>query len=239
MTPKGDAPRSQLGLAGGVRRLAVLVLALVLPAVALAANTDPQERFTVADKRKAAGLVLKRSDFVAGWKQTPPTPDDPSEFECSGAPDQSDLVLTGEAEANFVSAQGVPLVFSVANLYKTRSQAVAGWTRSVAGPVVRCMTQAIEQGFSDRGATAKVTRKGTIPFPRYAARGAAYRFSFQIAQSANGQTTTLPFTMHIVVLGRGRGDVMLMSMGVGNGVALAELKRLARVTAQRLAAASL
>ena len=239
MTLKGDSHNSKIRLSPGVRRLAVLMLALALPAVALAADTDPQERFTSTDKRKALGTVLKRGDFAAGWRQMPATTDSPNDFECEGAPDQSDLVLTGEAEGNFASAQGLPTIFSVANVYRTRAQAVTGWTRTVKGPVVRCMAQGIEQGFSGNGVKATVIRKGTLAFPRYAERSAAYRFSFDVSQVANGRTSTKRFTVHLVVVGRGRGDVMLMAMGPGNGVAAAELRAFARVTAQRLAAARL
>ena len=52
------------------RRLAlVLVVVLAVPALALAADTDPKKRINPADQRKAASIVLKRADFVAGWKK--------------------------------------------------------------------------------------------------------------------------------------------------------------------------
>ena len=51
------------------RRLAlVLLVVLAVPALALAADTDPKKRINPADQRKARSIVLKRTDFVAGWK---------------------------------------------------------------------------------------------------------------------------------------------------------------------------
>ena len=219
-----------------MRRLAVLLLALALPAVAFAAETDPQKRFTAADNAKAASIVLKRADFAAGWKRMPATPDSPDEFRCAGYdPDQSDLVLTGEAQADFTAAEGSPAVVTVANVFKTRAQATASWTRTVKAPLLRCLTQALQEAFAKQGTKATVTRKGVIAFPRYAPRTAAYRFSFDVSQGAR----TIPFTIHLVGLGHGRGDAMLMTMGLGSGLPLAQVKSLARLTAQRLAAARL
>ena len=218
-----------------MRRLAVL-LALALPAVAFAADTDPQKRFTAADTAKAASIVLKRADFAAGWKRMPATPDSPDEFRCAGYdPDQSDLVLTGEAQADFTAAEGSPAVVTVANVFKTRAQATASWTRTVKAPLLRCLTQALQEAFAKQGTKATVTGKRAIAFPRYAPRTAAYRFSFDVSQGAR----TIPFTIHLVGLGHGRGDAMLMTMGLGSGLPLAQVKSLARLTAQRLAAARL
>ena len=53
------------------RRLALLLLVvLAVPAIALAADTDPQRKINAGDERKAASIVLKRTDFAAGWKRT-------------------------------------------------------------------------------------------------------------------------------------------------------------------------
>ena len=43
----------------------------------------------------------------------------------------------------------------------------------------------------------------------------------------------------MVALGHGRGDVLLMTVGLGPGVPIADLRTLAKRTAQRLAAARL
>jgi hypothetical protein len=242
MTLKGDAQGSQLGLAAGVRRrlAAVLLLTLCVPALALAANTDPQKRFTAADNAKAGTLVLRKSDFVAGWKRDAVTAEDETEFSCPNyRPDQSDLVLTGEAKANFSGPDALPSVFSVANVYRTRREATLAWARSAKPALVPCVASMLEKEFEGNGTPATVTRKGSIAFPRYAQRTVAYRFTFDLTYMQNGKKTTVPMTIHMVALGQGRGDVFLMTIAFGSGVPMADLKAFAKVTAQRLAAAKL
>ena len=58
------------------RRLAIFLIAcLVVPAIALAADTDPKKRLTPADQAKARSTILKPTDFAAGWKRAPASPD--------------------------------------------------------------------------------------------------------------------------------------------------------------------
>jgi hypothetical protein len=45
--------------------------------------------------------------------------------------------------------------------------------------------------------------------------------------------------MHLIALGSGRGDSILLTFGLGDGVPNAELRRYAKLTATRLAAAKL
>ena len=90
------------------RRLLLLVLVvLALPALALAAATDPKKQINPADQRKAASIVLKRPDvIVPGWKKVATIPNSAAEPGCPGYnPDQSDLILTGEASNNYEGGQ--------------------------------------------------------------------------------------------------------------------------------------
>lgn len=227
-----------------MRRLAVpllvVALAVVAPgAVALAAETDPQKRLTAADKAKAASTILRRSDFPAGWRRNAVTPST-SDFSCPGySPKQSDLVLTGEAMAEFTGPQGVPSISSVANVYRTRREAGLAWARSVSPALVACAARMFELETEKRGVEVTVTRKGAFAFPSYSPRSAAYRIGLTMSAAPNGTTQSVPFTIHMVALGHGRGDVLLMTVGLGPGVPIADLRTLARRTAQRLAAARL
>lgn len=223
------------------RRLAaVLLIALVVPAAALAASTDPQRRIDPADQRKAGSIVLKRSDFVAGWRKTASTADGGSDYQCAGyRPDQSDLTLTGDAEADFASAQGFPLISSTANVYKTRTQAMAAWTRSDRPGLAPCAAKLLKEEIEKDGGTVILGRAGKIAFPRLAPRTSAYRISFQVATTNAGQASTVPFTVHLVALGHGRGDATLLALAVGNGIPQADLRAFAKLTAARLAAAKL
>jgi hypothetical protein len=223
------------------RRLLVLSIAcLALPALALAADTDPKRQINAVDQRKAVSIVLKRSDFVAGWKKVPSAADTDMDTSCPGYnPDQSDLVLTGEAEVDFEASGGFPTVSSIANVYKTRRDAVAAWTRSAKPALASCLAQLLKREVEKGGGTVMIAKSGAIAFPKLAPRTVAYRVGFTVTVMRAGETTKIPFTLHVVVLGNGRGDCALITFAFGNGLPTADLRAFAKVTAARLAAAKL
>lgn len=223
------------------RRLAlVLLVVLAVPALALAADTDPKERFTKADMAKARSVVLRKTDFVAGWKRVPSSDDD-SDLTCPGFnPDGSDLTLTGQAEADFGHAQGLPIIFSFVDVYVSRADAVASWTRVIKPQLVGCLAHVLREGFAEKGGKVTITKQGRVAFPKLAPRTAAFRIATKVTVEQQGQApTTVPFTIHLVALGHGRGDAGVMAMGVGAGVPMSDLRAFAKLTAARLAAAKL
>lgn len=223
------------------RRLLLFVLAvLALPALALAAGTDPKKQINPVDQRNAASIVLNRTDFVPGWKKLPNTPDTGEDPSCPGYnPDQSDLILTGEVEATFQGAAAVPSVTSFSNIFKTKRDALASWTRSVKPALARCAGLFLKQGIEKEGGKATIAKQGQIAFPKFAPRTAAYRVVVNLSVTEAGKTTTVPFTLHLVALGNGRGDTGLMTIGLGNGIPGADLRAFAKLLAGRLAAAKL
>lgn len=222
------------------RLLALLIACLALPALALAADTDPKKQINPVDQRKAASIVLKRSDFVAGWKKVPSAPDTDADNSCPGYnPDQSDLVLTGEVEADFETSDGIPAVSSVANVYKTKGDAVKAWTRSAKPALASCLAQVLKREVEKTGGKVAIAKSGVIAFPKLAPRTVAYRVGFNVRVTEAGKTTAIPFTLHVVVLGNGRGDCGLITFGLGNGLPMTDLRAFAKMTATRLGAAKL
>ena len=223
------------------RRLAlVLVVVLAVPALALAADTDPKKRINPADQRKAASIVLKRSDFVPGWTTGESRPRSNEDYNCPGYnPDQSDLVLTGEVQTEFHGAEGIPSVSSVANVYKTRREALAAWTRSAKPALAPCLARLFKQEIERDGGKVAITKSGGVAFPKVAPRTVAYRVALALTVTQAGKQTKVPFTIHVVALGNGRGDALLMTIGLGAGVPMADLRAFAKLTAARLAAAKL
>jgi hypothetical protein len=144
---------------------------LALPALALAAATDPKKQINPVDQRKAASIVLKRTDFVAGWKKVPNEP--------------------------------------------------------------------VKQGIEKQGGKAAIVKQGQIAFPKLAPRTAAYRVVINVSHTQAGQTTTVPFTLHVIAIGNGRGDASLVTFGLGNGIPGADLRAFAKLLAGRLATAKL
>ena len=221
------------------RRLLLVVFAvLALPALALAAATDPTKQINPVDQRKAASIVLKRTDLAAGWKKVANAPDSGDELNCPGYnPDESDLILTGESETNFES--GAAKISSYSSIYKTRREALASWTRAVKPALAPCVARVIKQGIEATGGKVAIVRHGQIAFPKLAPRTAAYRVAFNVSYTSSGKTTTVPFTLHLIALGNGRGDASLLTIGFQSGVPSADLRALAKLAATRLAAAKL
>jgi hypothetical protein len=225
-----------------VPRLLVVLVALCIgvPAVALAAaDTDPKKKLTAADQAKARSVVLKRGDFVAGWKKVPAPPE--SDEPCPGFnPDNSDLTISGEAVANFEHTQGLPTILSFADAYVSTADAVKSWTRNVKPALVRCAAHFFLMGAQEEGVKAKIVRQGRIAFPKVAPRTAAFRIVAQLTvEGQGGETVTVPITLHLIALGRGRGEAGLLTSGVGTGVQIADLQAFARLMAGRMAAAKL
>ncbi len=221
------------------RRLAIVLAAcLAVPALALAADGEPKKRIVPADQKRAAALVLKRADFAAGWKRVR-TPDEGEDLRCPGfAPDESDLTLTGESETEFEHADGL-YVGSFSNVYVSDADARASWTRSVKPAVARCVAHFFRQGASAGGAKVAILTQGRMAFPRVAPRTAAFRVTARVTLTDAGESVTVPFAIHLIALGQGRGDIGLIAMSPGSGIPAADLRAFAKLLASRLKSSGL
>lgn len=219
-----------------MRRRLVLVLLAVLsvPALALAADTDPKRRINVADERKAAAIVLKRTDFTAGWKRTT-TPSTDDDEKCSYYdPDGSDLTLTGDAKAEFERVGGFPAVMSYADVYATAKDAAAGWSRTVKPALTRCLAEYLERELTDPTTKVAIVKHGSIAFPRLAPRTAAFRIAVKLSVTRSGETVTVPLSMHIIVVGRGRAEAGFITFAATPGLAAADLRLFGKLLAERM-----
>lgn len=223
------------------RHLAVvLAAALALPALAMADHQDPKRQLSAADERKAASIVLKRTDFVAGWKKLPSSPQDDSHLPCPAyQPNESDLVLTGDAEADFERTGGFPGVYSFSDIYKTKANALASWRRGVKPALMACFAKLLADTIKADGGKVTIVRQGRIAFPKLAPLTQAFQAVLRVTVTENGQTATTPLTLRIVALQSGRGQAGLMTIGFGETVPLADVRVLAKLLGQRLAAAKL
>lgn len=223
------------------RRLtAFLLIVLALPALALAGHQEPKRQISAADERKAASIVLRKADFAAGWKKLPNSPPDNSHLDCPAyQPNESDLVLTGDAEADFERPEGFPSVYSFSDIYKTAAHARASWARGVKPALAGCMAKLVADTIAAEGSKPTVVSAGRMAFPKVAPLTAAFRAVIRVSYTENGETSTVQLTMHLVALSQGRGQAGLMTMGVGAGVPSADLRAFSKLLAQRLAAAKL
>jgi hypothetical protein len=219
-----------------MRRLAVLLLVLlVVPALALAADTDPKRKINPADERRAASIVFKRTDFTAGWKKTT-SPNDDDDLMCAYYnPNGSDLTLTGDAEAEFERDGGLASLYSYADVYATAKDAAASWTRTVKPAAVRCFAELFQrEAVKDPSTKVTVQKQGSIAFPKVAPRTAAFRIALKLSLTQSGQTTAIPLTLHLVVVGRGRAEAGFLTFAPSPGVGLADLRAFAKLMAERM-----
>ena len=220
------------------RRLALLLLAvLAVPALAMAADTDPKRKINAADERKATSIVFKRTDFTAGWKRTS-SPSTDEDISCSYyKPNGSDLTLTGDAEAEFEQSGGFPSIYSYADIYATPKDASAAWTRTVKPALPRCLAEYFKKEVTSASTKATIVKTGPIAFPKVAPRTAAYRIVVKLAVTGNGQTQNVPLTLHMVVVGRGRAEAGFLTFAASPGVSTGDLRAFGSLLAQRMKAA--
>lgn len=216
------------------RRLATLLtVCLVVPALAFAAAGDPKKRIAPADQKKAASIVLKRVDLAAGWKRVH-TPDN-GDLTCPGFnPDESDLTLTGESESEFSSTDGARYVSTSSSIYISVKDALASWTRNVKPALARCIAHFLREGIAADGGKATILKQDRIAFPRIAPRTVAFRVAARVTFTSSGTTVTRPLTIHVIGLGRGRGDATLLAMSPGAGIPAGALRAFSRALAVRL-----
>jgi hypothetical protein len=217
------------------RLAAVLAACLAVPALALAADGEPKKRIVPADQKRATAVLLKRTDLAGGWKRITTADSGDDGTTCPGFnPNESDLTLTGEADSEFESTDGARYLSSFSELYSTAAQARASWSRSAKPALARCLAYFFKQGIANEGGKVTILSQGRISFPRVAPRTIALRVATRVSFTQGGRTTTTPFTIHLIGVGRGRGDVGLMAMGPGAGIPVPQLRAFARLLHLRM-----
>jgi hypothetical protein len=195
-----------------MRRLALTalfaaLLAGVTSAVAssaLQSGTPNREQVHLnrADQAAARAAVLRRGDLGSGWTGGARKPAPPSTVTCPGyEPKQSDLVLTGAAEARF---QHTGLVLQTdAQVLKTRAMVARDWQRSVADPrASSCLRHMLS---SQLPSNERLVSFGRRAFPTLAKYAAAYRMLVRV--HAQGQSVLV--VVDLVVVGRSRTELTL------------------------------
>jgi hypothetical protein len=186
--------------------LAVLAAGLTSAVASSASRSGTPNRERVrpnpADQAAARAAVLRRADLGAGWSGGTRKPAPPSPITCPGyAPKQSDLVLTGAAEAQF---QHTGLVLqSDAQVLKTRAMVARDWRRSVTDPrAAACLRHTLLKQLPSSERLVSFEKRA---FPRLAHYAAAYRMLVKV--QAQGQSVLV--VIDIVLVGRSRTELTL------------------------------
>lgn len=224
-----------------MRRLALAALLAALAAgltsaVASSASrsgTPNRERVRLnpTDQAAARAAVLRRGDLGAGWAGGARTPAPPSTVTCPAyEPKQSDLVLTGTAEARFQNTAVV--LQSDAQVLKTRAMVARDWQRSVTDPrAAACLRHTLVKQLPS---SERLVSFKTRPFPRLARYAAAYRMLVNV--HAAGQNVLV--VIDLVLVGRSRTELTLTTSAPAaarTAIAAAEV-RVARALLSRVRA---
>jgi hypothetical protein len=193
----------------------VVLLALGLCAsVALAANHEPQKKFTPAGQARAKSVAFRQADFPAGWVQQPVPPNKKAESNprCSFYdPDQSDLVEIGDYDSpDFNRADGSS-VSSSSGVFRTVQMAKTGYRR-VAVPVLgKCFAEIFKKGVKAPNSVT-IFSAGALRFPPVGEQSHAWRIS-GLVKTPGGRAR---IAVDVVVFNKGAIDVAVLMLGIGN-----------------------
>jgi hypothetical protein len=188
-------------VAGAKSLLAGVVLALAFAAAAAA--DDPTVRITRADQEKAEAALLKLKDFGVGWTGGPRTPSKLTAPKCPGFnPKESDLTVTGHAEARFTYARGSVVFDQDTQVLESAKAVSTDFARVIQPKLKDCLAYELKQ--SGKGQIVSVVVR-ELPFPRLGTETAAYRGTMVIRAG----TRKVTFVSDFIFIGQGRLEYSL------------------------------
>jgi hypothetical protein len=160
----------------------LLVLVLV-PAAARAGHADsPVVKTVPADQAWAQQALLRPTDFGFGWRGGQVRVTKLVGPSCPGFdPKESDLVVTGHANATFQNARAGVQVSVDSQVLETSDAVQTDFARTIRPPLAGCLAHQLRQG-------PNITAVTVVPldFPKVGSVSAAYRATFTL--KANGST---------------------------------------------------
>lgn len=154
--------------------LVAFAFAFAFTASALA--DAPSVKLTSADQARAKAALLRSSDLGMGWTGGVTRPEPLTPPDCPGfSPKESDLVVTGHADAVFrFQRLGVELDQDV-QVLATESAVATDFDRTISPRLGGCLAYQLKKLAGVSGVT--VTR---VPFPQVGSVSAAYRAELSI-----------------------------------------------------------
>ena len=159
--------------------LAAALLGLVCASAALGDN--PTVKIEKADQAKAVAALLRRADFGSGWTGGPVKPHSLNAPHCPGFdPKESDLVVTGHADARYAFSQGDVELDQDVQVLKSAAAVRTDFRRTISPALGRCLALQLKKL---SGVTA--TSVARVAFPRTGDVSAVYRATISVR---NGKT---------------------------------------------------
>lgn len=194
---------------GLIMRLVVafVLFALVVPMAAGAAVDPraPRQQHTAADTKLAKSIVLRRTDFAAGWALDPPAKTNPP---CTAGPDESNFVQTAKVNPSYTYKDHITNVGSEVDVFRKAADARSDWRASTPSLLGTCLVQSASAGFGKKVHVRLASTK-RLPAPKGVDRGLHYRYVLVVRS-----TKTTNFVIDVVALGRGRVTAVLYTLSV-------------------------
>jgi hypothetical protein len=181
--------------------LAGTVLALACAASALADN--PTVRISKADQAKAEQALLRLADFGVGWSGGAKKPSKLTAPNCPGFnPKESDLTVTGHAEARFTYARGGVIFDQDTQVLESAQAVTTDFARTMRPKLTDCLAHQLKA--SGNGEVVKVEVQ-KLDFPRVGNVSAAYRATITLHAHGHDAKVVSDF----VFFGQGRFEFSL------------------------------
>jgi hypothetical protein len=175
----------------------LLAAALIGLTFAAAAYGDaPTVRIKKADQAKAIAALLRRADLGAGWRGGPVSTMPLTPPNCPGFdPKESDLVVTGHADARYTFAQGGVELDQDVQVLDSPASVRKDFARGISPKLSGCLAYQLQR--MPNVSAANVVR---VPFPPTGSVSAVYRALIDV-RSGHRQGTLLS---DYVFFGKGR-----------------------------------
>jgi hypothetical protein len=210
--------------------LAAALIGLVTTSAALGATRDaPTVRITTADQAKARAALLRRTDFGAGWLGGPIKTSPLSPPNCPGFnPKESDLVVTGHADARYAFRGSLPEIDQDVQVMANEADVQTDFARSISPGLAACLEYQLKK--TKNVVDAHVIR---MPFPPTGSVSAVYRAEIDV-HTAQGHGRLIS---DYVFFGEGRVEyefTLIAPLGARDQLAGFEF-RLAQILLRRAA----
>lgn len=197
-----------------MRLLVVLVVAAAAVAAAAGASgKEPRKVIKPAAQARAKRIAVHLSDLPgSGWKAEPSKPDQSNPHCSYYDPDESKLTENGDyTSPDFTRPDGT-YASSTVGVFVSAKQAKTAFAAVVRPLLPRCLGQIVAG--SGKPGEITVGSAGTLAFPRFGDRSAAFRVVFSVRSG----TTRVRATIDIVAVNRGAVDAAVFFGGLGGGV---------------------
>lgn len=217
----------------GVGLSAVVAAASTVSLAVAADPLDPKVKPTKADQVFASSAVLTNADLGAGWLGGPRTPTSRKTPTCSFFhPNNSDLTLTGHAEALYNNGNGGMQVDSDVEVLRSAAQVQTEFKRLIQPPLTKCVRYDLLKSVGGTGVELGFAKR--LTFPRLASVTVAYRVVISVKSS--GQTVHVLDDQILLGQGRAEGFLNVVAPETNQSQLLAFETRLARAVVKRMSA---